>query len=66
LWWHPENFGDHPEENLKGLKVLLNQFVKLKAKYGMESWNMGEYAQKLIPNKLKEQQPVYQESIIVS
>jgi peptidoglycan/xylan/chitin deacetylase (PgdA/CDA1 family) len=66
LWWHPENFGDHPEENLKGLKVLLNQFVKLKEKYGMESWNMGEYAQNLIPHKLIQTKPKLQESILVS
>ncbi len=48
LWWHPENFGDHPEENMEGLAVLLQQYQKCKKKYGMNSWNMGEYATKLL------------------
>ena len=44
LWWHPENFGYYPEENLKQLRIILQQFKKLKKDYGMKSWNMGEYA----------------------
>jgi hypothetical protein len=43
LWWHPENFGDYPEQNLKNLEVLLQHYKKYKEKYGMISWNMGEY-----------------------
>jgi peptidoglycan/xylan/chitin deacetylase (PgdA/CDA1 family) len=43
LWWHPENFGDYPEQNLKDLEKLLVQYKKCKEKYGMTSWNMGEY-----------------------
>jgi peptidoglycan/xylan/chitin deacetylase (PgdA/CDA1 family) len=43
LWWHPENFGDYPEQNLKNLEVLLQHYKKYKEKYGMTSWNMGEY-----------------------
>jgi peptidoglycan/xylan/chitin deacetylase (PgdA/CDA1 family) len=43
LWWHPENFGDYPEQNLKSLEVLLKEYKKCKEKYGMTSWNMGEY-----------------------
>jgi len=48
LWWHPENFGDHPEENMKSLESLLKHYSKLKERYGMKSWNMGEYADHLI------------------
>jgi hypothetical protein len=66
LWWHPENFGDHPEQNLKGLKVLLDQFVKLKSKYGMESWNMGEYAENLIPQKLQVPKTIHQHQMSLS
>jgi peptidoglycan/xylan/chitin deacetylase (PgdA/CDA1 family) len=44
LWWHPENFGSHPEENLKSLQMLLQHYRQCKNKYGMLSWNMGEYA----------------------
>lgn len=43
LWWHPENFGDYPEQNLKSLEVVLQQYKKCREKYGMTSWNMGEY-----------------------
>jgi hypothetical protein len=48
LWWHPENFGDHPAENMEGLRVLLEQYKKCQQKYGMKSWNMGEYATHLL------------------
>ncbi|RYD56674.1 MAG: polysaccharide deacetylase [Sphingobacteriales bacterium] len=43
LWWHPENFGDHPQQNMADLKVILDEYTRLKSKYGMRSWNMGEY-----------------------
>lgn len=47
LWWHPENFGDHPEENLKGLEKLLQQYRRYSEQYGMISLNMGEFAELL-------------------
>lgn len=43
LWWHPENFGDYPQENMNNLKIVLEQYKKCVDKYGMQSWNMGEY-----------------------
>lgn len=43
LWWHPENFGDYPEQNLENLKVVLEEYKKLQNRFGMKSWNMGEY-----------------------
>jgi len=43
LWWHPENFGDHPKENLKDLETVLKAYRKYKYQYDMQSWNMGEY-----------------------
>lgn len=45
LWWHPENFGDHPQESLRDLKIIIDKFRKLQQKFGMVSWNMKEYAQ---------------------
>jgi peptidoglycan/xylan/chitin deacetylase (PgdA/CDA1 family) len=42
LWWHPHNFGMHPEKNLKGLERILEHYQYLSAKYGMVSMNMGE------------------------
>jgi peptidoglycan/xylan/chitin deacetylase (PgdA/CDA1 family) len=47
LWWHPENFGDYPEENMKDLETILQYYSKCKKAFGMASWNMGEYASKL-------------------
>lgn len=44
LWWHPHNFGWHPEENLADLEVILKHFVKLKQEYGMRSLSMREVA----------------------
>jgi peptidoglycan/xylan/chitin deacetylase (PgdA/CDA1 family) len=48
LWWHPENFGNHPSENLKNLNLILQEYKNCKMKYGMTSWNMGEYAKHLL------------------
>ncbi|MGZ5190015.1 MAG: hypothetical protein ACXWCZ_03290 [Flavisolibacter sp.] len=48
LWWHPENFGDYPEENLKNLEILLQEYKNCSSKYGMKSWNMGEFAKNLL------------------
>ncbi|TDN82175.1 polysaccharide deacetylase [Salegentibacter sp. 24] len=42
LWWHPHNFGDHPQENLKDLEELLMHFDTLRQKYGYISLNMCE------------------------
>lgn len=47
LWWHPENFGDHPAENMQDLATILKTYDGLKNKYGMTSWNMGEYIGKV-------------------
>lgn len=44
LWWHPENFGDFPEQNIDLLKTILEHYRKNKNRYGMTSWNMGEYS----------------------
>lgn len=45
LWWHPENFGDFPEQNLQNLEMILKEYQKLQNRFGMQSWNMGEYLQ---------------------
>lgn len=42
LWWHPENFGDDPEECLSELKEIAEHFLLLKDKYGFTSLNMIE------------------------
>ncbi len=43
LWWHPENFGEHPVECMAELEEILQHYSGLKSKYGMKSWAMREY-----------------------
>lgn len=40
LWWHPHNFGNHPNESLRELEEILQHFGSKRAKYGMLSMNM--------------------------
>lgn len=42
LWWHPHNFGEHPQENIKDLEKVLIHFDALRKKYGYLSLNMCE------------------------
>jgi peptidoglycan/xylan/chitin deacetylase (PgdA/CDA1 family) len=49
LWWHPHNFGTHLEENLALLRATFDHFADLRATFGMESLNMGEFARRLTP-----------------
>jgi peptidoglycan/xylan/chitin deacetylase (PgdA/CDA1 family) len=48
LWFHPENFGEHPEQNMDNLRYILEEYSRCSNKYGMQSWNMSEYAHHLI------------------
>lgn len=47
LWWHPHNFGRYPEQSLKGLKQILNQFHHCH-KEGMKALNMGEISSEIL------------------
>lgn len=51
LWWHPHNFGNHPEENLADLKILLEHFSHLKGRYGFESVHMAGLNEKVPKNE---------------
>lgn len=42
LWWHPHNFGLNVRENVAGLEDLLNYFMTLRDRYGMESSTMAD------------------------
>lgn len=45
LWWHPHNFGDHPEANLSDLRFLLQHYKNLNREFSFESVHMaGLYA----------------------
>ncbi len=47
LWWHPEQFGDHPKESVQDLTIILQQYSKLQKEKGMQSWNMKDHLQNL-------------------
>jgi peptidoglycan/xylan/chitin deacetylase (PgdA/CDA1 family) len=40
LWWHPHNFGNHPDECLEELKIILKHYNYLNKKFGFTSLNM--------------------------
>lgn len=44
LWWHPHNFGVNQEQNLAFLRKILDHYLFLQEKYGMESATMTEAA----------------------
>ncbi len=48
LWWHPHNFGIHPEKSLKELEIILNSFKELNNLYGYKSYSMN-----LLPQYMK-------------
>lgn len=42
LWWHPHNFGNYPEESLRGLEKILAGYDYCRREFGMASMTMGE------------------------
>lgn len=44
LWWHPHNFGRRTAPMLKALETILAHRAVLADRYGMESLNMGDFA----------------------
>ena len=46
LWWHPHNIGVNTEAHLRQLEEIFDYFAKMQEKYGMESLNMAEAAEK--------------------
>ena len=40
LWWHPHNFGAHPEINLSFLDAVLDHHAQCRERYGMQSLTM--------------------------
>ncbi len=51
LWWHPHNFGKNIEENLRFLEEILKHVEFLRDRYGFESLNMKEVADKFLDEK---------------
>lgn len=46
LWWHPHNFGIDQTENFGNLMKVLDHYLTLKKRYGMESLTMEEATQR--------------------
>lgn len=46
LWWHPHNVGIMTEEHMKQLDEIFCYYQMMKEKYGMESLNMREAAER--------------------
>jgi hypothetical protein len=44
LWWHPHNFGEHPDLNLAFLDRVLDHHARCRDRYGMRSLTMAEAA----------------------
>lgn len=42
LWWHPNNFGDDPEQSMADLETIIHHFRTLEASRGMTSMSMLE------------------------
>ncbi|MFT5037366.1 MAG: peptidoglycan/xylan/chitin deacetylase (PgdA/CDA1 family) [Candidatus Azotimanducaceae bacterium] len=42
LWWHPHNFGQNRQENMRNLQDLITHYEILNETYGMQSKNMQE------------------------
>ena len=42
LWWHPHNFGERTEANLKNLEQILKYYCLLNQVHGMKSLSMKE------------------------
>jgi peptidoglycan/xylan/chitin deacetylase (PgdA/CDA1 family) len=42
LWWHPHNFGTHPDRNLGFLRRVLGEFAACRDRFGMSSLCMAE------------------------
>ena len=46
LWWHPHNVGIMTEEHMEQLNEIFRYYQEMKEKYGMESLNMREVAER--------------------
>ena len=40
LWWHPHNFGTHPQESMAALQTIVAAYQTLAATYGFQSQSM--------------------------
>jgi peptidoglycan/xylan/chitin deacetylase (PgdA/CDA1 family) len=48
LWWHPHNFGAHPQQCLAVLRDVLDEYLRCRDRWGMQSLSMAEIADAVI------------------
>ncbi len=48
LWWHPHNFGNHPEKNLQELEEILKHYKMLSERYDFQSITMAGFTEKTL------------------
>lgn len=52
LWWHPQDFGEHTENNFAMFEQILQHFATLHHTHGMASLNMSEIVSLLDPHDI--------------
>lgn len=50
LYWHPFNFGTNMAKNLDNLQAILDEFTFLNREFGIQSLNMKELADSVLPS----------------
>ena len=50
LWWHPEDFAESLDANIRNLREVLRIFSNYHARYGMASMSMSELSMSLAPH----------------
>ena len=43
IWWHPHNFGDKIDQNIKNIDLIFSHYEKLKDNYGFVNKKMNEF-----------------------
>ena len=51
LWWHPEDFSTHIEDNMNILEKILVEYKNLHEQFGMKSLSMAEVADTILSGK---------------
>lgn len=64
LWWHPHNFGNDPDRSLRELDILIDQYLRLKEKFGMDSLHMKGLGEKVLAKRASNNFPDLNQSLV--
>lgn len=64
LWWHPHNFGNDPDRSLRELDTLIDQYLRLKEKFGMDSLHMKGLGEKVLAKRASNNFPDLNQSVV--